>query len=415
MGQQPSSSFFVEGPIAVSIYSIPQSSLPTQESDPIHVWIFGEYHRFLGPCDAPRRANVMSLPAFIHEYCRKEVDSTVDLFLETEYPWEKERTIDVDWALPLLSWKDERGLLSGMTRYFVPCSPKYKDDQNWGWKQWWYRCPRNLRVHLCDIRQTEWTFHNDRDKRQMIFFELLTFLSFSKNDPGLYLFTRSSWGLIVDFLDIFLYDERSDYHYTQMNLFVRNNYKITKQLQKINFQGARMMINRYYNELMTETMKEMKCALDKFKQSRFIQEILSKRDRVQEEEEWMEPDNEATILFQDVQRNILYYRACFMDLYLLGRVFAILYPKPRRQFDSSSTFEPPLRKKRIIMIDVGEAHAFHYRKLFTSLFCLPIYQYPSSARTQESLLTSFTHTSIHPSIVRGESCVQVDLSCFDKR
>lgn len=306
---------FVSGPHTVSIHKLGEKTIT----------IFGEHHELMTECKKAGDHPVMTIDDYIREYCTETEPEEVDLFMESVYVPSR----SYGWFGRKMYWdisSAQTSKLTGLRKLFDACAPKW-------WLGWFkdviYDCPKNMRVHLCDVRQMAGTDPSwSETQRKMVDIFIICFLLAFPHDLSLY---GTTWDEIGNFFSVFLHDKKSPYYHTRMDKVLMRILKIDKQIDAIQNKRYRSVLRAFFAQKKKESIA-----------------VLKKID----------PENEVLLL-----DSFFSYQLHFMDMYLMARVL--------RHFQDGTT-------PRNIIIYVGDHHADTYRKFLARLGARRLFIYPKA-------------------------------------
>jgi len=352
-------SMFIRGPHTMTVHTIGTGREKKK------VIIFGENHFRMTGCSEAGDAGTTSILDFIREYIDERNPGQVDLFLESVYVPQKK---DTPWFRKL--WHDlstmTRDKLVTLRKTYDVCAPKWADPSGIV-KSSVYRCPPNLRVHLCDIRQiyhvdsTQWT----EDERVLVD-KMVRFFEMSTTFPVAEL-TKNSLHIIMSLFKRFLFDKKDVlYHKHAIPRFMKC-IKIDKQLDAIPNKKFRNVLQTSFQHAYKKIIRDMSTAYRTFLKQ-CIHAIVD-----------FLPDQYADAFLCDepvmvLLNQLMRLQTRLMDMYLMGRLL--------RRFQDGTTAKDSI-------IYVGDAHANYYRTVLRKMGAKCTYAYPKNVDTMPENQTGF--------------------------
>lgn len=326
----------LQDPTSFSVYDLKLNGVKRR------IVLIGEIHEIVDCKPAiEKNTQYMLIPNFIEKYHNSIGDDKIlDIFSESFYIRDKK----LGWLstfyhlVRLSTYTDDTRALSYIRKRLDTCSPKYNFS--------FYKCPENLRVHLCDVRFIKEMDYSFKHRNKMECFANKLFkIGLSYINPKKIPRANIALSSLVSFVYKFLFDPESPQHHTKLSEYIISETKTYKQIKNIPSKSVRCKLTKWSNNSYDYSIKNA--------QKKFIQF---------EKMYGGEMKNSSLIgyasggcigsFIQNISLQILYVISVFMDLYLSARLL--------RDFSDSS-----YAKNAIIY--VGEYHAKQYKTLMKIL------------------------------------------------
>lgn len=312
--------------------------------------IIGEVHDIV---DCHRTDGGVSLADFIKDYHesigRRRV---LDIYSESFYVGDRK----LGW-LPTLYYlfyraatMDDARALSYIRKRLDACSPKFNFS--------FYKCPENVRVHLCDVRFTKEMGYSAlvHTREECAVAKLFRVgLSYIHQDK----IPRAASALrrLIAFVQEFLFDQDSPAYHDRLTKHILLRTKVLKQIRGIRSPGVRDKLTEWSHKNYEESILFARKEWRRFQKHHG--KVLDAQPALA-----VISDSCLAAFVESVSLPILYVISVFMDMYLTARLL-------RRFADGTHATNA--------VVYVGEYHAKQYRQLMRTLGAKRVY-YKTSMR-----------------------------------
>jgi len=219
-----------------------------------------------------------------------------------------------------------------------------------------YKCPKNLRVHLCDIRLLLSLPNDLNPTEKNIISKNLNLFTFCLDFGSQYIaLTKKNFVSFLDYFQNFLFDKKSPHYYENVFGLLLKICKIQKQLDHIQNPKFKKIITDYYKKQREQCVFNLKTDFKNIKK-----DFLRQLQNLQYQNTLFFTSDTAR--FQQFCNELISYFCYIMDLYLLGRLL--------RQFHDKTI-------TKTCIVYVGDFNAFHYRQVLKLLGAKCVYKNPS--------------------------------------
>lgn len=359
----------LQDPLSFSVYDLKIKNTLKR------VVIIGEVHDDIVDCKSKHdnSTQYISVSDFINRYHQSiGNDKMLDIFSESFYIGGKKLgwLPTLRYYLYMTSNLDDTRALSYIRKRLDSCSSP-KDDSSF------YKCPENLRVHLCDVRfvkQTDSSIKRSNPQECMVDKLFKIGLSYINQDK----IPKVSYAIcnLISFTRNFLFNKESAEYHINLSEYIIKETKIHKQMENIPTQAVRRKLKRWshsnYDKAITNARKK------------FILFEKTHMDDIRQYNNGTEYVHEEFIkaFVKNISLQILNVISVFMDMYLSARLL--------RKFDDDSYAENSI-------IYVGEFHAKKYRDLMKILGAKEVFSKTSPHKTSCVDISKFYDSLISPS------------------